>query len=82
MYLWHKEANSSCGPPLGEKKNYYLNILKHKTFQSRTLFLKDCPDPDPEQKAKLVVAYSGDANLSRPLLCGTYTALASGVLTK
>lgn len=68
----------------------HLDILKQKTFQSRTLFLKGCPDPDPEQKAELVVAHSGELNLSPPLpsvivpLSFSYLhcALPAGVLTK
>lgn len=66
----------------------YLNISKQKAFQSRTLFLKGCPDPDPEQKAELFVAHSGEANLSHPLpsvmvaSSSSYLHCAAGVLTK
>lgn len=51
--------------PVSEE--FILNMLKTQRISKLHPVFERLPWPDPEQKAKLAVAYSGDANLSHPL---------------
>lgn len=68
-----KNCNSVCGVGLENRDPFVRNSSEHientKSFKVAPcfFFFERLPWPDPEQKAKLAVAYSGDANLSHPL---------------